>query len=605
MSKSQYLQRLLTCGITAAGLFSGSALAEDRFDLEAFRPMPNLADHYLSNMSARPTPHGQWTLGLFGSFADDPLVAAQEGGDRLGSIVGAQVVGRVMASVSLWNRFDIGLDVPFVLAQSGDSPIPGLQDSELPGHDAGIGDIRVVPRVVLYSGETRTDPTGFSLALAVHTYLPTGNAANFQGDGELRFEPDLAMDYAFGNGMRFNANVGYMVRPTSSFRNLDVTNALTWGTAMSIPMGTSKVHLVPEVYGAAALDGDSVDTEETPVEIVAALKIMPAENLIITAGGGTGLVQGFGTPDYRAFLGLGYRHSPDADPDKDGLIGDADACPTDAEDKDGFEDTDGCPDLDNDKDGVDDKSDRCPNDPEDKDGFQDDDGCPDLDNDNDGILDSEDKCPSKAEDKDGFEDADGCPDEDNDKDGVKDAVDKCPSNAEDVDKFQDEDGCPDPDNDNDGILDGADKCPLEAETFNGVDDGDGCPDTGGKIKLTCKEIKIDGKVYFATGKASIKKKSYSLLDQVAGVLTHAKFITKMQVEGHTDSRGKAASNAKLSQARADAVRAYLMGKNIKAERLTAVGFGEDRPIASNKSRKGRAENRRVAFTVTERSGDCK
>ena len=99
---------------------------------------------------------------------------------------------------------------------------------------------------------------------------------------------------------------------------------------------------------------------------------------------------------------------------------------------------------DTDGDGIPDDKDKCPNEPEDKDGFQDEDGCPDLDNDGDGIPDAQDKCPNQAEDKDGFQDEDGCPDPDNDGDGIPDAADKCPNEPEDKDGFQDEDGCPDP-----------------------------------------------------------------------------------------------------------------------------------------------------------------
>ena len=100
-------------------------------------------------------------------------------------------------------------------------------------------------------------------------------------------------------------------------------------------------------------------------------------------------------------------------------------------------------DGDRDNDGIVDSKDVCPDLAEDKDGFQDDDGCPDFDNDNDGIQDSKDKCPNEAEDKDGYQDEDGCPDPDNDGDGIPDARDKCPDQAETVNGFQDDDGCPD------------------------------------------------------------------------------------------------------------------------------------------------------------------
>lgn len=99
------------------------------------------------------------------------------------------------------------------------------------------------------------------------------------------------------------------------------------------------------------------------------------------------------------------------DPDNDGLCGDADKCPEEPEDKDGFQDTDGCPDPDNDTDAILDVDDKCPNDPEDMDSFEDTNGCPDPDNDQDGIPDTKDKCPIVAENKNGYQDLDGCPDE--------------------------------------------------------------------------------------------------------------------------------------------------------------------------------------------------
>jgi OmpA-OmpF porin, OOP family len=99
--------------------------------------------------------------------------------------------------------------------------------------------------------------------------------------------------------------------------------------------------------------------------------------------------------------------------------------------------------VDSDNDGIPDDVDQCPDMPEDKDGFQDEDGCPDFDNDNDGIYDSQDQCPNDPEDFDGFEDSDGCPDLDNDHDGIPDKLDKCPNTPEDIDGYQDEDGCPD------------------------------------------------------------------------------------------------------------------------------------------------------------------
>jgi outer membrane protein OmpA-like peptidoglycan-associated protein len=99
------------------------------------------------------------------------------------------------------------------------------------------------------------------------------------------------------------------------------------------------------------------------------------------------------------------------DKDGDGIPDDVDQCPDVAEDKDEFEDIDGCPDYDNDQDGIYDAQDQCPLNPEDRDGFQDTDGCPDLDNDKDGIPDATDGCPNNPETVIGYKDTDGCPDE--------------------------------------------------------------------------------------------------------------------------------------------------------------------------------------------------
>ena len=316
--------------------------------------------------------------------------------------------------------------------------------------------------------------------------------------------------------------------------------------------------------------------------------------------------------NFEVHLGISYRiGGAAADEDEDGIIDEKDRCPKKAEDKDGFEDADGCPDPDNDGDGLLDGQDKCPMDAEDKDGFEDDDGCPDNDNDGDNIADKLDKCPGEAEDKDGFKDEDGCPDPDNDGDGVLDAADKCPN------KFgvADEAGCPVKDTDKDGIPDKNDKCPNKPETFNGVKDEDGCPDGKQTVVITKNEIKILQKVYFATGKAAIMSKSFKLLDTVAYVLNQHPRITKVIVEGHTDDLGRAKFNKELSQQRAESVVKYLTDKGMAANRLAAMGYGPDKPLCTdlaelNKNKRKnrrklkacREENRRVQFRIGELDG---
>jgi outer membrane protein OmpA-like peptidoglycan-associated protein len=239
------------------------------------------------------------------------------------------------------------------------------------------------------------------------------------------------------------------------------------------------------------------------------------------------------------------------------------------------------------------------------DGFQDEDGCADPDNDADGILDATDKCANEPETKNGFEDEDGCADQlppppDTDGDGLVDPSDRCPQAAEDKDGFEDEDGCPDLDNDRDGVADTDDKCPKEPETINGVKDEDGCPDKGKvKVLVEGEKIVILEKVFFANNKATILPKSFPLLRQVSQVLKANPQIELVRVEGHTDDKGEDGANLVLSRTRAEAVRDRLAMEGIEASRLEAVGYGEAKPIASNKTNAGREQNRRVEFTIVK------
>ena len=248
---------------------------------------------------------------------------------------------------------------------------------------------------------------------------------------------------------------------------------------------------------------------------------------------------------------------------------------------------------DRDGDGIADERDECPDRPEDKDGFEDQDGCPDKDNDADGLADAVDECPDKPEDKDDFEDQDGCPDDDNDKDKLADKIDQCPNEAEDADGKTDDDGCPDCDDDGDGVLecpDAVDKCPGQKGA-----PPDGCS----RVVVTDKKIEIKETIFFETGRATIKAVSHSLLDEVARALQDNPSI-RVRIEGHTDSQGKDGYNLRLSRSRAAAVRRYLIGRGIPGRRMVSKGYGETRPISDNRTAEGRSENRRVEFVITRR-----
>ncbi len=217
----------------------------------------------------------------------------------------------------------------------------------------------------------------------------------------------------------------------------------------------------------------------------------------------------------------------------------------------------------------------------------------DEDTDGDHILDSKDQCILEPEDVDGYLDEDGCPDPDNDSDGIVDANDKCPMVAEDIDGFQDEDGCPDPDNDADTVLDVDDFCPNTPGQPGGQRPG--CP---GLVVVTAREIRITQQIHFEFNKAVIRPESFPILDAIVEVLKDNPKIM-IEVQGHTDNVGNAGYNKKLSQARADSVRKYLIAHGTEVDRLISKGYGMTQPIVPNSSAENRALNRRVQFIRTE------
>jgi len=203
------------------------------------------------------------------------------------------------------------------------------------------------------------------------------------------------------------------------------------------------------------------------------------------------------------------------------------------------------------------------------------------DTDKDGIPDKDDACPDVA----GPKEFNGCPDTDGD--GIPDKDDACP----DIAGLKEFDGCPD--TDGDGIPDKDDACPEVA----GLKEFNGCPDTDGDgvpgLNQYAKTILFD------TGKASIKFESAEILNQIINVLK--KFPnSRFRIEGHTDSTGNKQKNIELSQNRADAVKIYLIQGGIASDRLESKGYGPEKPIASNKNKKGRALNRRVEINLIKK-----
>ncbi len=303
---------------------------------------------------------------------------------------------------------------------------------------------------------------------------------------------------------------------------------------------------------------------------------------------------GDGVPDYLdecpgtplAAYGLIDEKGCAIDSDGDGVPDYLDECPGTGSEVWGYVDEKGCA-LDSDGDGVEDYRDQCPNTPAGAAGYVDANGC-ELDSDGDGVPDWLDECPNTPAEALSAMDEKGCP-VDTDGDGVPDYLDECPNTPAEAAGHVDAKGC-ELDTDGDGVPDYLDMCPEIA----GAKDNKGCPAM--KKETTSILKKAMQGIQFETGKAVIKKASYGILDKVADVfLENPTYYA--EVQGHTDNVGKPELNKKLSQARAESVRDYLIKKGVEAGRLTAMGYGDEKPIASNKTAAGRTQNRRVEFDI--------
>jgi outer membrane protein OmpA-like peptidoglycan-associated protein len=187
--------------------------------------------------------------------------------------------------------------------------------------------------------------------------------------------------------------------------------------------------------------------------------------------------------------------------------------------------------------------------------------------------------------------------DDRDGDGVRDADDACP----DVPGRPELDGCPD--RDGDEVPDREDRCPDRP----GPASADGCPPAEGEplVEITTDRLSLKDAIQFDTAKDTIKPGSFRVLDEIARILQEHSEVRRVRVEGHTDDVGSATYNKDLSQRRAASVVRYLAGRGVARERLVPEGFGEERPVASNKTALGRAKNRRVEFTLVAEGGGGK
>ena len=441
-------------------------------------------------------------------------------------------------SIDLIDRVTLGIGLPVALARSGFDGAGQAFDG------SAVGDVRLLVKAFAWAAPDGGVAVGFALPVTV----PSGDAERWMGAEGATVTPTALVDLALGL-VDLRLNVGYRVAADESVGDATVGHGLRVGAGVMHALAGLPLDVAWSVAGETSYSAAS-SAFETHVD--GGWQVLPC--LSLRAGIGMAVSSGIGAAPVRGLLGLVHRCSAGA------------SVPSRAETH--------APDP------------IAPVGPVDRDG--------------DGIADAVDACADAAEDHDGFEDGDGCPDVDNDKDGVNDAEDRCPMVAEDRDGFEDGDGCVDADNDRDGIADAVDRCPLEAETVNGIDDGDGCADelvtAMGRAVLMESYVVLSDRVEFVDGSAVLTPAGEALVGEVAALLARRSDL-RLEVLGHTDSNGGEAANLALSERRAQAVVAMLVGAGVDAGRLSAVGLGETSPIESNRTAAGRAANARIEFRV--------
>jgi outer membrane protein OmpA-like peptidoglycan-associated protein len=576
-----------------AGLLAARTAAAQGLDVEQFHPTVG-GDGYLAVDGAFPVPHLTLTAGAFVNWSHRPLVVRTtsgpggKGGDVLANRLGLDV----LLTLGVADRLEFGLLLPAAFNFSPDNRI-----LQIPGgiEANGVGDLRLDIKALIYGARFASGHRlGFSVAAMVSA--PTGNKAAFASEDGWTGWPRLVIEWrARQNLAGLALTVGALLRADRLLRDLYVGQELTYGLGGRIDL-THGLELIAEGRGRTGIaipKQRSFQVSESPFEIDFGLRYTSKVGLALTAAGGVGLTRGYGTPDGRFIFGLRYavplKKSAAAaavrDSDGDGVPDEQDRCPG----LRGPLANAGCPVTDSDGDGIDDTLDKCP----DQKGPAVNGGCPDFDSDQDGVVDRLDKCPETPGPP-----PTGCPSNDQDGDGVPDAQDRCPDQA----GSKENDGCPDIDSDGDGIVDRVDKCPFDPEVFNGVADDDGCPDPGPALaELQTDRIVVLEPIQFDK-KNKVEPRSHRVLGVVAKLLELHPEILRVRIEGHTDNKGSAIDNLDISKARATAVRRHLIDvAGIDGKRLTAQGFGPDRPVADNKTEAGRAKNRRIEFFILEKA----
>jgi OOP family OmpA-OmpF porin len=558
---------------------------------------------WFTNESLEIKGRGRMAIGIVTDYSYRSLVDYRADGVVLASIVRNQLLVHPGATFTFADRVRIGVSVPLQLFVDGGRPATVGGATYAPSEDVAVGDVRLGADVKLFGGRSATGD-GIEGALGAQLFVPSGSPASYTGDGEPRFLPRFLIAGQAGH-IAYAARAGVMVRGREeAWADGRIGTEAQVGLSAGYVTANRKLLVGPELLGSTVFS-KAFEARTTPAEVLLGARYAFTDELRIGLGAGLGLTRGYGAAVARGLLAVEWvpgdpqkeegDKAKSVDRDGDGVADADDACgflpgPSSPDPA-----RSGCPVVDSDGDHVADDVDACRFVPGAHSADARLNGCP-PDGDADGIRDNEDACPRDKGGPSSDPKRHGCPVIDKDGDGVSDFEDACPDAAGPKTADPKTTGCPDTDRDKDGVPNDVDACPDLAGPADANPKKNGCP----KAVLEGNRIRITEQVRFATGKAQIVgPESEAVLQAVLAVLQGHPEVKRLRVEGHTDNQGKAADNKRLSQARAEAVMAWLVGKGVDKARLEAKGYGDERPIMPNSTDDGRTQNRRVELHVEE------
>jgi outer membrane protein OmpA-like peptidoglycan-associated protein len=543
------------------------------------------------------------------TYVKNPLVYRYAGDGEEVALLSDAMALHILPAYNV-DRFRFGLDVPIYGMTKGEAENVG---------GAGLGDVALD----IKAGLIQREHDGWGLAVGGRADLPTTTLSPETPIGSDAFVWALEgiVDYKDGP-LLVAANLGTRSMPEVDLQNVTMDDYLFWRVGAGIAVNSDEtVGLSADLVGGLTYKAGLSNGAGNPVEFMGGAWARVQDRLVMRVGGGTGLSEGIGAPDFRVVAMMGYEPPVKRDKDDDGVINKLDKCRDVPEDKDGFNDADGCPDPSTKVRVI----------------VQDPKGNvlkdaavvlkgPDGEKAGQGEFEVEvhpgawqvtgtlkryatvDRTDTIAEGGAQTVQVVMEPLFGTTKVIVVDAAGNklkgvFSSDGANATRFKEGIGSIDLDPGAHNIVvrsDGYKSAFKGIETKKGELTEVTFVLEPAKAVITKEKIEIREKVFFDTGKATIQASSNQLLDDVADILKENADIKKIRVEGHTDKVGNAASNRKLSDERAKAVVAYLVAKGVAANRMEAIGYGPDKPVDPASTPEAYEKNRRVEFFIVER-----